>query len=228
MRMLRLGDYTRKRKVTTTRPARNRNVFANLVKRNFTALKANTVLVGDITYLSGASGANIYLATVIDCYSRRLVGFAIADHMRTELVEEALEHDCRSRGSLAGAIFHSDHGSVYTSSQFQTTCRRLRTTCRRLQVTQSMGAVGTSADNSLANSLSKSCGAATQPNQPTHPSFTTATSASASLLPNTSTPQDLPHALRMPRHTPCKSTGPAPQCACLTRSMPGVQRSAFS
>lgn len=146
MRMLRLGDYTRKRKVTTTRPARNRNVFANLVKRNFTALKANTVLVGDITYLSGASGANIYLATVIDCYSRRLVGFAIADHMRTELVEEALEHDCRSRGSLAGAIFHSDHGSVYTSSQFQATCRRL-------QVTQSMGAVGTSADYSLAESF---------------------------------------------------------------------------
>ncbi|WP_256042056.1 IS3 family transposase [Corynebacterium sp. CCUG 61414] len=146
MRMLRLRGYTKKRKVTTTRSARNRKVFADLVKRNFTAPAANTVLVGDITYLPVAGGANMYLATVIDCYSRRLVGFAIADHMRTELVEEALEHACRSRGSLAGAIFHSDHGSVYTSSQFQATCRRL-------QVTQSMGAIGTSADSSLAESF---------------------------------------------------------------------------
>ena len=66
--------------------------------------------------------------------------------MRTELVEEALEHAHHTRGSLAGAIFHSDHGSVYASSQFQATCRRLN-------VTQSMGAVGTSADNSLAESF---------------------------------------------------------------------------
>ncbi|OIR46029.1 transposase [Corynebacterium sp. NML130628] len=146
MRLLRLRGYTKKRNVTTTRSARNRKVFADLVKRNFTAQAPNMVLVGDITYLPVAGGANMYLATVIDCYSRRLVGFAIADHMRTELVEEALEHARRSRGSLAGAIFHSDHGSVYTSSQFQATCRRL-------QVTQSMGAVGTSADNSLAESF---------------------------------------------------------------------------
>ena len=56
----------------------------------------------------------MYLATVIDCYSRQLTGFAIADHMRTELVEEALTMARKVRGSLDGAIFHSDHGSVYT------------------------------------------------------------------------------------------------------------------
>lgn len=146
MKKLRLRGYTKKRKVTTTRRGAGRVVFADLVKRDFTAPAANKVLVGDITYLPIADGSNMYLATVIDCYSRMLVGFAIAEHMRTELVEEALEHAHRTRGDLAGAIFHSDHGSVYTSSQFQATCRRLN-------LTQSMGEIGTSADNSLAESF---------------------------------------------------------------------------
>lgn len=91
----------------------------------------------------------MYLATVIDCYSRQLTGFAIVDHMRTELVEEALTMARKVRGSLDGAIFHSDHGSVYTSDQY----RRL---CVRFGVTQSMGAIGTSADNSLAESFNAS------------------------------------------------------------------------
>ena len=146
MRKLQLRGYTKKRKVTTTQRERHRFIFADLVKRNFTAPAANRILVGDITYLPIADGSNMYLASVIDCYSRMLIGFAIADHMRTDLVEEALEHARRTRGSLSGAIFHSDHGSVYTSSQFQAVCRRLN-------VTQSMGAVGSSADNSLAESF---------------------------------------------------------------------------
>src|SRR5699024_4770596 len=62
-----------------------------------------------------ADGSNMYLATVIDCYSRRLVGFAIADHMRTSLVQDALLMAKGQRGSLKGSIFHSDDGSVYTS-----------------------------------------------------------------------------------------------------------------
>jgi len=66
--------------------------------------------------------------------------------MRTELVEDALKAAAATRGSLAGAIFHSDHGSVYTSKDFA----RL---CAMLGVTQSMGAVGTSADNSLAEAF---------------------------------------------------------------------------
>ena len=88
----------------------------------------------------------MYLATVIDCYSRRLVGFAIADHMRTSLVQDALLMAKGQRGSLKDAVFHSDHGSVYTSHAFQDTCTQLGD-C------QSMGAVGTSADNSLAESF---------------------------------------------------------------------------
>lgn len=66
--------------------------------------------------------------------------------MRTELVEDALRAAARDRGSLAGAIFHSDHGSVYTSKAYAAACEQLT-------VTQSMGAVGTSADNSLAESF---------------------------------------------------------------------------
>jgi transposase InsO family protein len=118
----------------------------DLLKRAFTAEAPNLIYVGDITYLPLANGNNLYLATVIDCYSRRLAGWAVADHMRTELVTDALNAAQATRGNLAGAVFHSDHGSVYTSKD----CARL---CSQLGVTQSMGAVGTSADNSLAESF---------------------------------------------------------------------------
>ncbi|MCI7305486.1 MAG: IS3 family transposase, partial [Trueperella sp.] len=124
----------------------HRRVFDDLLGRDFTAARPNEKLVGDITYLPLAGQKNMYLATVIDCFSRKLVGFAIADHMRVELVEEALLMAAGQRGSLRGAIFHSDHGSVYTSSVFQETCRQLG-------VQQSMGAVGSSADNALAESF---------------------------------------------------------------------------
>lgn len=146
MRRAGLVGFTKKRRVKTTVADKDRRVFPDLVRRRFTATKENTIYVGDITYLPVADGSNMYLATVIDCYSRRLVGFAIADHMRTELVTEALQSAKNQRGSLAGAIFHSDHGSVYTSGDFQNTCRKFK-------VTQSMGAIGTSADNALAESF---------------------------------------------------------------------------
>lgn len=140
------AGYARRRRVRTTVADPSRRVFPDLVSRRFTADTANSVYVGDITYLPIADGSNMYLATVIDCFSRRLVGFAIADHMRTSLVVDALNSAAGQRGSLAGAIFHSDHGSVYTSGTFQKACRDL-------DVTQSMGAVGTSADNALAESF---------------------------------------------------------------------------
>ena len=146
MRRAGLVGFTKKRRVKTTVADKDRRVFPDLVKRRFTADKENRIYVGDITYLPIADGSNMYLATVIDCYSRRLVGFAIADHMRTSLVQEALQAAKNQRGSLAGAIFHSDHGSVYTCGDFQKTCRKFK-------VTQSMGAIGMSADNALAESF---------------------------------------------------------------------------
>lgn len=146
MRTAGIAGYVKKRRVRTTVPEPSAQKVPDLVKRDFTAPAPNRRYVGDITYLPLADGANLYLATVIDCYSRRLVGWAVADHMRTSLVADALQAAAATRGSLAGAIFHSDHGSVYTSADYA----RL---CADLGVTQSMGAVGSSADNALAESF---------------------------------------------------------------------------
>ncbi|PQM73980.1 hypothetical protein C5Y44_09040 [Corynebacterium sp. J010B-136] len=144
-----LRGFTKRRRCVTTRRSTANPAFADLVKRRFHANAANQVYVGDITYLACKNGTNMYLATVIDLYSRKLAGFAIADHMRTSLVIEALEHANAVRGGLDGAIFHSDHGCVYTSGAFSTRCQALG-------VAQAMGAVGTSAGNAMPESLNSS------------------------------------------------------------------------
>ena len=146
MRLEGIRGYAKKRRVRTTIPEPSGQKYPDLLKRDFTAEAPNRRYVGDITYLPLADGTNLYLATVIDCYSRRLAGWAIAAHMRTELVEDALKAAAATRGSLTGAIFHSDHGSVYCSKAYATLCDTLG-------VTQSMGAVGSSADNALAESF---------------------------------------------------------------------------
>jgi len=146
MREEQIRGYQRKRRVRTTIPEPAEQKVPDLLQRDFTAKAPNQRYVGDITYLPIADGSNLYLATVIDCYSRRLVGWSVADHMRTELVADALTAAAATRGALTGAIFHSDHGSVYTSKDYAELCARLG-------VTQSMGAVGTSADNALAESF---------------------------------------------------------------------------
>ncbi|MFE6946695.1 IS3 family transposase [Streptomyces chartreusis] len=139
------GLRLRKRQVTTV-PEPSATPVPDLFQRDFTASEPNTKYVGDITYLPVGDGEFLYLATVIDCFSRRLVGWSIADHMRTSLVTDALRTAAATRGSLAGAVFHSDHGAQYTSRQFAGVCAELG-------VRQSMGAVGTSADNALAESF---------------------------------------------------------------------------
>ena len=149
MREASIAGYVKKRRVRTTIPEQSDQKFPDLLKRDFTAQAPGQRYVGDITYLPLADGQNLYLATVIDCYSRRLAGWAVADHMRTSLVEDALNAAKTTRGSLAGAVFHSDHGSVYTSKDYAKLCTSLG-------VTQSMGAVGTSADNALAESFNAS------------------------------------------------------------------------
>ncbi|MHC3475553.1 IS3 family transposase [Streptomyces sp. 7R007] len=82
----------------------------DLVRRDFTASEPNTKHVGDITYLPLHGGKFLHLATVIDLASRRLAGWAIADHMRTDLLTDALAAAERTRGSLAGAVVNTDHG----------------------------------------------------------------------------------------------------------------------
>jgi len=140
-----IGTHLRK-KVRTTVPEPSATPVPDLFKRDFTAPEANLKYMGDVTYLPVGDGEFLYLATVIDCFSRRVVGWSIADHMRTDLVADALTMAAAIRGSLAGAIFHSDHGAQYASRQFAGLCTELG-------VTQSMGAVGTSADNAACESF---------------------------------------------------------------------------
>ena len=118
----------------------------DLIRRDFTAEVVNTKYVGDITYLPISDGTHLYLATVMDLASRRLAGWAVADHMRTDLVIDALNAAKRTRGDLTGAIFHTDHGSQYTSHAFAQACDHAG-------VIQSMAAIGSSADNAAAEAL---------------------------------------------------------------------------
>lgn len=130
----------------TTIPDQSGRRFPDLIDRDFSIGEPNLRYVGDITYLPIADGTNLYLCTVMDLGSRKLAGWPVATHMRIELVEAALPAAARDHGSLAGAIFHSDHGSVLTSKAYVKLCKKLR-------LTQSMGAIGTSAENSLAESF---------------------------------------------------------------------------
>ena len=149
MRGAGIAGYRRRRRVKTTTPDLANQKVPDLLNRDFTAEQVNSRYVGDITYLPLATGSNLYLATVIDCFSGRVAGWAIAEHMRTELAEDALKAAHVLRGSLVGAIFHSDHGSQYTSKDFANLCKDMG-------VTQSMGGVGSSADNALAESFNAS------------------------------------------------------------------------
>jgi transposase InsO family protein len=150
MRIFGITGVHLRRKVRTTVPAPSHQRVADLIKRDFTAPAPNQRYVGDITYLPVGGGEFLYLATVIDLCSRRLAGWSIADHMRTELVIDALEAAAQARGGrLDGAIFHSDHGAQYGSADFAAACARLG-------VIQSMGAVGTSADNAAAEAFNAS------------------------------------------------------------------------
>ena len=111
MRQEQIAGLRLRRRVRTTVPDPAEQTVPDLLGRDFTAEEPNQRYVGDITYLPIADGTNLYLATVIDCHSRRLAGWAIAEHMRTDLIINALSAARDTRGSLAGAIFHSDHGA---------------------------------------------------------------------------------------------------------------------
>lgn len=118
---------------------------ADLVCRDFTADAPGTKLVGDITYIKTWQGW-LYLATVIDCYSRMVIGYAMADHMRTSLVTDALDMAHRNTTLAKKCVFHSDRGSQYTSGD-------LRTYLKRHDMRGSMGRTGICWDNAMAESF---------------------------------------------------------------------------
>ncbi|MDK4276515.1 IS3 family transposase, partial [Corynebacterium accolens] len=92
MKSMGIKGFTKRRRCITTKRKPGHRVMPDLVGRNFTADRPNHVYVGDITYLPCKGGKNMYLATVIDTYSRKLAGYALADHMRVSLVIDALAH----------------------------------------------------------------------------------------------------------------------------------------
>jgi transposase InsO family protein len=114
-----VGRHRRKTRRTTI-PGEVAYEAGDLVRRDFAPQThdIDRVWVGDITYLRTAQGW-AYLATVIDLASRRVVGFSIANHMRTSLIEAAMQEALHSRQPAPGLIFHSDRGSQYTSAAFQ-------------------------------------------------------------------------------------------------------------
>jgi putative transposase len=137
------GVSPRKWKRTTLRGKEARPV-PDLVDRDFTATGPNQLWVADITYISTWAGF-LFLAIVLDVWSRRVVGWAMATHLRTDLVLEALDMALEQRRPR-GVIHHSDQGCQYTSLAFG---RR----CELMGVRPSMGSVGDAYDNAMAESF---------------------------------------------------------------------------
>ncbi|MGY4967427.1 IS3 family transposase [Streptomyces sp. 900105245] len=147
MRQAGLTGRHRRRRHRTTIPDPHAVTRPDLVLRDFRPDPAavDTRWCGDITYLATEEGW-LYLATVIDIASRRVVGWATADHLRTELVADALTAACRTRRPTAPVIFHSDRGCQYTS-------RELATLAAEFDVRLSVGRTGQCWDNALAESF---------------------------------------------------------------------------
>jgi putative transposase len=145
MRCANLRGVCRRRRVRTTRRDEQAQLSDDLVQRQFTASRPDALWCADITYLPTWQGF-LYLAVIIDAYSRRVVGWSMANHLRTELVLDALEMALWNRRPGAGLIHHADHGTQYTSLAFG---RR----CRQAGITPSMGSVGDCFDNAMAESF---------------------------------------------------------------------------
>jgi transposase InsO family protein len=110
--------YNTRKKVKTTISNHSFPVSPNLLNRNFNPAESDLVWVSDITYIHSQIGW-LYLCQVKDLYSKRIVGWSIATHMRTEMVIEALQMAIDQRGVRKGLLFHSDRGSQYCSNEFR-------------------------------------------------------------------------------------------------------------
>jgi transposase InsO family protein len=147
MRAAGLGGRRPRRWKRTTIPDPAAAVRADLIRRDFSvnAAAVNTRWCGDITYLPTWEGW-LYLATVIDIASRRVVGFALAERLRSELVADALTNAVAARDPAPGVVFHADRGCQYTSGTYATLAADLA-------VILSSGRTGQCWDNALAESF---------------------------------------------------------------------------
>jgi putative transposase len=145
MRAAGLQGVQKRRFVRTTVSDPSERWAPDLVDREFTVRRPNKLWVADLTYVATWAGF-LYVAVVIDVFSRKVIGWAMAPHLRTELVLSALEMAYNQRAPCPKVIFHSDHGTQYTSIAFGQRCEELG-------VRPSMGSVGDAYDNALAESF---------------------------------------------------------------------------
>jgi putative transposase len=139
------GLVKRRRKGKTTIRLPGVRPAPDLVRRDFRPAEPNRLWVADLTELQTWEGT-LYLAVVLDCFSRRVVGWSMAEHMRSELVVEALEMAVRRRKPEAGLVHHSDQGSQYVSLRFGQRCREAG-------VRISMGARASALDNAACEAF---------------------------------------------------------------------------
>lgn len=144
MAELGLAGRLKRRRCSLTRQGK-RPVARDLVRRHFDAVAPDVLWCGDMTEIVTGEG-KVYLATVIDMFSRRMLGYAIGERHDAGLVVDALRMAVATRGGADGVIFHSDRGSEYTSDQFGQACARMG-------VVQSMGRVGSALDNAVSESF---------------------------------------------------------------------------
>jgi putative transposase len=145
MRRAGLVGCHRRRYVGTTQRDRQATPAPDRVQRQFVASAPNQLWTADITAIPTLAGF-LYLAVVLDVFSRRIVGWAMAGHLRTELVLAALEMAVWNRHPARGVIHHSDHGCQYTSVAFGARCQQAG-------IVPSMGSVGDCYDNAITESF---------------------------------------------------------------------------
>jgi len=146
MRRLGIEGESGRARVRTTIVDRGATAPGDQLARDFNPAAPDVAWCGDITYLRTAEGW-LFLATVIDLFSRRVIGWSIANHMRTELVADALRMAIAARGGhVAGVVFHSDKGCQYTSAEYGELCKAHG-------IVQSTGATGVCWDNAVAEAF---------------------------------------------------------------------------
>lgn len=136
----------RRFRVATTDSKHDHRIAPNLLNQEFKASRLNQIWLSDITYIRLATGVFVYLCVVLDLFSREIVGWNLANHMRTELVLDALNRAICRRRPFGGLIFHSDRGVQYASDDF-------RDELERLQFQQSMSRKGNCYDNAPMESF---------------------------------------------------------------------------
>jgi len=145
MRELGLAARRKKKRRSSTRPGKGRWRAPDLVKRDFPAQEINVRWYGDGTEICTDEG-KLYLASVLDVASRRVLGFALGEHHDAELAYGALAMAVAVRGgAVPGVVMHTDQGSEYTARLF-------RAACQRLSISQSMGRPGSALDNAVIES----------------------------------------------------------------------------